>query len=447
LKDLEEKVADLEKASESTNHENSMLRAQVDRLQTELREYKRRLTTSELTRSSSLANMGGFQFDFPPFGSGIFGHKDSKDGLKPMVSLMDRMNSLEKQGTPTPSLAGSTNGNNNSSSKSLPSPPSTVHSSLSDLFSPSIIESVNKSSSPDYMGNFDGRSIHGTPKLNGRDTTSSPSASSVSQHGPGSSCGTSPEPMNNSPTSSKPNDSLGPISEEGTVMTTPNGDTYVCKSGVIDGETETTFCEKLGMACGNPHNPVPKAPQFSTASDSAASSLDWLAQQSSNNNFDPILFSDYRDPVNDINSSINMSFFDDAFPVVNFDNIGSPQPPKKDLIAVIDALNNDDSEDEVVPADDPKQMLSCNKIWYGHFYQSLHGMAFALYSGQVSLTVNYYRDRISSHPRFVSGELDMDGLCSELRSKAKCSEVGVVVAENDVQEVLGKVGMSHKDVM
>jgi len=202
-------------------------------------------------------------------------------------------------------------------------------------------------------------------------------------------------------------------------MTTPNGDTYVCKSGVIDGETETTFCEKLGMACGNPHNPVPKAPQFSTASDSAASSLDWLAQQSSNNNFDPILFSDYRDPVNDINSSINMSFFDDAFPVVNFDNIGSPQPPKKDLIAQIDALNNDDSEDEVVPADDPKQMLSCNKIW----------------------------DRISSHPRFVSGELDMDGLCSELRSKAKCSEVGVVVAENDVQEVLGKVGMSHKDVM
>ncbi|KAF8243228.1 transcription factor PAP1 [Wilcoxina mikolae CBS 423.85] len=270
------------------------------------------------------------------------------------------------------------------------------------------------------MGGFDSRSMHGTPKLNGRETTSSPSASSVSQHGPGSSCGTSPEPMNNSPTSSKPNDSLGPISEEGTVMTTPGGDTYVCKSGILDGETETTFCEKLGMACGNPHNPVPKAPQFSTASEPAASSLDWLAQQSSNNTFDPILFNDYRDPVNDINSSINMSFFDDAFsPVVNLDSFGSPQPPKKDLIAEIDAMNNDDSEDEVVPADDPKQMLSCNKIW----------------------------DRISSHPRFVSGELDMDGLCSELRSKAKCSEVGVVVAENDVQEVLGKVGMSHKDVM
>lgn len=75
----------------------------------------------------------------------------------------------------------------------------------------------------------------------------------------------------------------------------------------------------------------------------------------------------------------------------------------------MDAINNgmDEDDDEVVPADDPKQMLSCNKI--------------------------------CSHPRFVSGELDMDGLCSELRSKAKCSEVGVVVAESDVHEVLGKV--------
>ena len=57
------------------------------------------------------------------------------------------------------------------------------------------------------------------------------------------------------------------------------------------------------------------------------------------------------------------------------------------------------------------------------------------------------RDRISNHPRFVSGELDMDGLCSELRSKAKCSETGVVVAETDVQEVLTKAGVAHKDIL
>jgi AP-1-like factor len=263
--------------------------------------------------------------------------------------------------------------------------------------------------------------MHSTPKLNGGlDDTSSPSASSVSQHGPGSSCGTSPEPCGNSPIQAKASDSLKPISEE-------VGDSYVCKSGNLGSETESTFCEKLGMACGNPHNPIPKAPQFSTVSDQTANSLDWLAQQSSTT-FDPVIFNDYRDPVNDINTNLNMSFFEDAFPVLNFDALGSPlsspaEKPvapasKKSLIATIDAMNNDEDDDEVVPGDDHKQMLSCNKIW----------------------------DRISSHPRFVSGELDMDGLCTELRSKAKCSEVGVVVAENDVQEVLGKVGMSHKDV-
>jgi AP-1-like factor len=443
LKDLEQKVEDLQKASESASHENSMLRAQVDRLQTELREYKRRLHTSELTRTSSLTNMGGgFQFDFPPFGSGIFG-KDNKDGLKLGAgTLMDRMHSFDKQRTP--SLTGSSNGiNANGSSKSLPSPPTTVHSSLSDLFSPSIIESINKSSSPDYMSGVDSASMQDTPKLNGgRDTTSSPSASSVSQHGPGSSCGTSPEPSHGSPTSNKP-----AIGGDGTTITTSNGDTYMCKSGTLDGETETTFCEKLGMACGNPHNPIPKVPQFSTTSDATSSSLDWLSQQSSGNTFDPVLFNDYRDPVNDINSTIGMSFFDDAFPAVNFDGLEATEQPKKaGLIAEIDAMNNDEDDDEVVPADDPKQMLSCNKIWYVVETPSASAGG-STHIVQRSLIVNRFRDRISSHPRFVSGELDMDGLCSELRSKAKCSEVGVVVAENDVQEVLGKVGMSHKEIM
>jgi len=349
-----------------------MLRAQVDRLQTELREYKRRLHTTELTRPSSLANMGGFQFDFPPFGSGIFGsQKDgSRDGLKLGTRFVDRINSLNPTQQKGPSAPPANGNHSNGSSKSLPRPPNIVNSRLSDLFSPSIIESINKSSSPDYVTGLENSSLHNTPKLNGgRDPTSSPSASSVSQHGPGSSCGTTPEPCNGSPTAFKPAE-LGPISEEGiTSRTTPGGDTYVCKSGVLEGETETTFCEKLGMACGNPHNPIPKVPQFSTTSDATTSSLDWLSQQSSGNSFDPVLFNDYRDPVNDINTTIGMSFFDDAFPVISFDT-STPAPTanstgesKKNLIAAIDALNEDD-DDEVVPADDPKQMLSCNKIWF-----------------------------------------------------------------------------------
>ncbi|PUU75379.1 transcription factor PAP1-domain-containing protein [Tuber borchii] len=408
LKDLEQKVADLEKASESTNHENSLLRAQVERLQIELREYRRRLHTagqsgspplggaSNFLGKNSATGTGGFQFEFPLFGNGLFlRNAENNSGLK-SGALFDRLNAaggtLAASEELKKSITNTNNAFNQNQNNDLPS------------------------------------SLQNTPRLNGGlNYASSPSASSVSQHGPGSSAGTSPEPTNST--------------IEGTITTAPNGDKYICKSGSLDGETETTFCEKLSMACGNPHNPIPKAAQLNSSSSSSTTtaantnnntstntSLDWLTQQNGGN-FDPVLFNDYREPVNDINSGINMSFFDDAFAIPQTFSAGLSSPldlaqtPKKlDLLAEIDQINDadpDEEEEEVVPADDPKQMLSCNKIW----------------------------DRISNHPRFVSGELDMDGLCSELRSKAKCSETGVVVAETDVQEVLTKAGVAHKDIL
>jgi AP-1-like factor len=84
---LETKVDDLQKASESANHENSILRAQVEKMSMELREYRKRvsLTTTNLNRTPSggvptyltkgLATNGNtnlsdinFQFEFPKFG-------------------------------------------------------------------------------------------------------------------------------------------------------------------------------------------------------------------------------------------------------------------------------------------------------------------------------------------------------------------------------------------
>lgn len=296
--------------------------------------------------------------------------------------------------------------------------------------------------------------MQNTPRLNGgRDFASSPSASSVSQHGPGSSCGTSPEPM-----SLGNSNEQNTISEEGLITIALNGDRYVCKSGSLDGETETTFCEKLGMACGNPHNPIPKAAQLNGINPNAAApnSLDWLTQQNGGN-FDPVLFADYRDPVNEINAGINMSFFDDAFPMTtSFADIESPfrsSLQKKDLVLETDrAENGDDDEDEVVPADDPRKMLSCNKIWYVFHSNFLSQKTPSLPKKRpwwLRLTQrdDDGRDRISSHPKFVSGELDMDDLCSELRHKAKCSETGVVVSESDVREVLTKVGVGSIDFL
>lgn len=48
------------------------------------------------------------------------------------------------------------------------------------------------------------------------------------------------------------------------------------------------------------------------------------------------------------------------------------------------------------------------------------------------------RDRLQSMEKFRNGEIDVDNLCSELRTKARCSEGGVVVDQTDVEEIMGR---------
>lgn len=60
---------------------------------------------------------------------------------------------------------------------------------------------------------------------------------------------------------------------------------------------------------------------------------------------------------------------------------------------------------DVVP-DGNKSLMKCSQIW----------------------------ERITSHPKF--SEIDIDGLCKELREKAKCSEHGVVVDGKDVGKLI-----------
>lgn len=55
--------------------------------------------------------MGGFQFDFPPFGSGIFGSKDGKSNFG-----TDRAANNNNDNTRTPSLTNSVNGNSGTGS-------------------------------------------------------------------------------------------------------------------------------------------------------------------------------------------------------------------------------------------------------------------------------------------------------------------------------------------
>jgi AP-1-like factor len=298
-------------------------------------------------------------------------------------------------------------------------------------------------------------------------STDSPSTSSTSQYGgANSSCGTSPEPSHNSP----PNANKDQVNEQG----------YICRSG-SDGEI--SFCEKLNMACGNPQNPVPRAlsksgssnggpatqpntagaPNNTTSTATAAAAtttattpgnllkgIDYFATQNGGQ-FDPMLFGDYRDSQAAIvgDGDFTGGFFNDALPsAVDF---GSPfnwdvnistgltpalqKPnPMEAAMGRADALANGkagEEEEEVVPADDMGNMMSCHKIWYVFAFSPMLRLCDA--------DLLRCRDRLQDNKDFKEGTLDIDTLCTELRSKARCSETGVVIDKKDVDDALNKL--------
>ena len=51
-----------------------------------------------------------------------------------------------------------------------------------------------------------------------------------------------------------------------------------------------------------------------------------------------------------------------------------------------------------------------------------------------------HRNQLQSNPDFQEGKFDLDGLCSELRAKARCSESGVMVDQDHVDAALRKLG-------
>lgn len=48
------------------------------------------------------------------------------------------------------------------------------------------------------------------------------------------------------------------------------------------------------------------------------------------------------------------------------------------------------------------------------------------------------REKLQACPRVQSGDLDLDGLCSDLQKKAKCGGSGAVVDEHDFKAVMTK---------
>ncbi|TQV98188.1 bZIP transcription factor (AP-1) [Cordyceps javanica] len=368
LKDLETKVEELEKASEAANHENTRLRAQVDRMNTELKQYKQKMSMLVQPKPSPQNTSFGsaavnkmsdvnFQFEFPKFGAlpGPPLNKPQRTVSQPLSP---------NNGTQVSSPALSLNSDMKSPQQSAAQFKEDL-AKFSNIFSPSMSSSAGNGS----------RASVDSASYSFPGATSSPSASSNSNVGPSSSCGTSPEPFTQSPMGFKPVDALSTIGEE--QLSTDHSQQALANFANVDF---------------------------------GANSLDWLAQQNGGQ-FDPQLFSGYREPQQNIMSNPSFDdFFNDAFDAdffTPFNTAPSPNLTKKNnLIAEIDAKQNAVEDDVPVVGKNRR----AHEIW----------------------------EKLQECPKAQSGDFDLDGLCSELTKKAKCSGSGPVVGEVDFDTILKK---------
>ena len=412
MKDLETKVEELEKTSETTNHENGRLRAQVEKLNTELKEYRKRLSLNatgtsysppqSATRSSYSNNGGDFQFAFPKFGDlpGSFLNNGSMAKTTSPTASGTRSASASSSTIPgigRTTSSDSATGRSPTSRNGVTASPQTYQArangfddnnfgELNGLFSPSILQNASRSNSADYISypSTTKTSINGAARPgsigstngkvpNGRQGSSTSitgSPASSMSHALDSSCGTTPESSADSPDNRK--------SSEGTLPTVNEE----AKSQDVSGGKET-FCKELAKACGNIANPI--SPMLAQSNGASATSnmvkspfadingIDWLAQQNGGQ-FDPVLFGDYRDPQDSIlNNNTFGDYFNDAFPVQDFQDFPSAYntadfaspAPKQDLMQRVDK-QKESSPLEIVPSDEARQFISCDKLWSVH---------------------------------------------------------------------------------
>lgn len=425
LKDLETKVDELTKASEAANNENSKLRAQVERMTVELNQYKQKMTFNSSTKSSprdknpfgesalNHLNDVSFQFNFPKFGVLPGAHQNPQQS-----ALNKQQRSVSQPISPQQALSpAKSQSSGHASGAGLPNQQSQDAQQKDDVgkftgvFTPSMSSSARNGS---------GASVD-SANYSAGGATSSPSASSHSNMGASSSCGTSPEPSTQSPAGSKPIDTMTTIGEE---QTAPASEPFA---------------------------------QFSNINFGNSTNFDWLAQQQGGS-FDPQIFGDYREPQDNILSNPSFDdFFNDALDAdfftpynvaasPNFSRDGSNNASasiannsnatsndagnasnKKSLIDQIDAQKND--FDDTMK---PKDTTHCSAIWY------VSPPVFLLGATEEAVLTISNRDKLQSCPKAQSGDFDLDGLCSELTKKAKCSGTGPIVGEQDFDDILKK---------
>lgn len=358
LRDLEDRIKELENEATVANTENEFLKNQVQRLQDELKKYRNKSSPASGSISSESSGESGLQhrpftFEFP-----FFADNSNKAPSTNSNSTVRNNNHNNNNGNSSSSSNNHNNSNTNNNNGRLSQPAGvSPFSALAKSNETSPLSLTSNSNSP-----F-------TPRLDTPNTSSS------------------------------------------------------SKGGCDDGEE--TFCDQLSLACGTKDHPIPKdekvrAGSVMIAGDDSASNTGSTPYNNvdsgiSGPSFDMDFLGSYRDPIFE-QAEFNLpelptteySLFD---PIENPNAIGSYMEPitePKDTNANknTDVATKTENEDaDTVPAPSSK-MMTCSAVW----------------------------DRISAHPKF--NDLDIDGLCSELRTKAKCSETGVLVTERDVDNVL-----------
>lgn len=238
------------------------------------------------------------------------------------------------------------------------------------------------------------------------------------------------------------------------------------------------FCNKLNEACGTKQDPVPKdlkasyaSPFASKTNPAAKDSADYVNDpffngrntfdfDLSNNNTDPLSF------LNDKNFDVSLAFSEDlgsrnngttekveTDPLAFLTTEESAYDPLKDSVNV-DFNFNDFVKSSISGTDSTRDTVvsyspEANLKDFSHKTPSTELSDYSYTSGkndlleivpapEKALKCSEIWERITNHPKYT--EIDIDGLCLELKSKAKCSERGVVVNSTDVNRLLEQSG-------
>lgn len=375
VKDLETKVEELQKVSDAASNENSTLRNQIARLTAELNQYKQKISIMSASGTGAAPANRSAAFGQPAI------NKLSDVSFQfefPKFGMLPGPPSINKPRSISQPISPQQKMQHYPSPDRSQGQGSKSPETTSQMSPDNQFNDLAKFSSiftPSMSSSSLSRgSLDSTSFSVAGGNTSSPSASSHSNMGPSSSCGTSPEPFTQSPMGSKPIETLTTIGEEHPAMSA---------------------------------NDQPFS-QFGNV-DLSSNNLDWLTSQNGGQ-FDPQLFGDYREPQDNILSNPSFDdFFNDSVDIDFFTPFNmAPAPSANKKTNILDEI---DAQKDSVNAEPAKPMnMHCTEIW----------------------------DKIQTLPKAQSGDFDLDGLCSELTKKAKCSGHGPVVEETDFDTILKK---------